>query len=31
VVDVEGDAAVHVEFAGKTVRVVAPYADMTKL
>lgn len=31
VVDVEGETAVHVEFAGRTVRVLAPYADMTKL
>jgi hypothetical protein len=31
VVELEGEAAVHVDFNGRTVRVVAPYADMTKL
>jgi hypothetical protein len=31
VVNVEGDSAVHVEFASQTVRVVAPFAGMTKL
>jgi hypothetical protein len=31
VVQVEAGIAVHVEFAQQTVRVPAPYADMTKL
>jgi hypothetical protein len=31
VVDVEPDVAVHVEFGQQTVRVVAPFADLTKL
>ena len=31
VVDVEPDVAVHVEFGQQTVRVVAPFTDLTKL